>query len=176
MTRSSATRSSCSPAATRRPCILSATALVALLRHPDQWERLCAASDLVPAAVEELLRFDSPVQMVPRATTSELDLDGHTIPAGERLTFVIGAANRDADQFSAPDTLDIGRMPNAHLAFGWDRHFCLGAHLARVEAQTVFAALADRFPKLSLAISADDLAWLPNPAFRGVASLPVRSN
>lgn len=148
--------------------------LIALLRHPDQWHRLRADPDLAPAAVEELLRFDSPVQMVPRATTSRLELSGRSIPAGERLTLVIGAANGDPEQFPEPDRLDLGRAPNAHLAFGWDRHFCLGAHLARVQAQVVFRTLVERYPRMELAVETDDLAWHPNPAFRGVESLPVR--
>jgi cytochrome P450 len=145
--------------------------LLSLLRQPDQWRRLVERPDLLPSAIEELLRFDSPVQIAPRATTTEIRIASVSIQPGERVTLMLGAANRDPNQFEAPDRLDIERHPNEHLSFGFDRHFCLGAHLARAEAELAFGVLLQRYP--DLAIGAAVLEWFPNPAYRGLKALPV---
>jgi cytochrome P450 len=146
--------------------------LLALLHHPSQLWRLREELALLPLAVEELLRFDGPVQFVNRVPSADLDIGGITIPAGDTIVLVLAAANRDPAQFSGPDRLEIARRPNDHLGFGFDRHFCLGAHLARVETQIALSALLTRFPDLTLAT--ETLEWQPNPLIRGLRSLPVR--
>ena len=146
--------------------------LLALLRHRPQWQRLQREPALLPPAVEELLRYDGPVQFVNRVPSADIAIDGVTIPAGDTIMLVLAAANRDPAQFPDPDQLEITRRPNDHLGFGFDRHFCLGAHLARVETQIALSALLTRFPDLTLA--AETLEWQPNPLIRGLRSLAVR--
>jgi cytochrome P450 len=148
--------------------------LLALLRDREQMHRLQREPALMPTAVEELLRYDGPVQFVNRVPAAEIEIDGVTIPAGDTLMLMLAAANRDPAQFPEPDRLDLTRRPNDHLGFGFDRHFCLGAHLARVEAQIALSALLTRFPDLTLAADPETLAWQPNPLIRGLRSLPVR--
>jgi len=126
----------------------------------------------MPSAVEELLRFDSPVQLAPRASIAEIRLGEVSIPAGQRVTLILGAANRDGERFNDPDRLNLEREPNEHLAFGFDRHFCLGAHLARVEAQLAFSTLLRRYP--GLALDGSPLQWVSNPAYRGLKTLQVK--
>jgi cytochrome P450 len=144
---------------------------LALLRHPDQLQRLRDNPALIGSAVEELLRFDGPVQRTARIPSEDIVVDGRTIPRGDMVMPFIGAADRDPAQFPDPDRLDIGRTDNRHIAFGWGIHFCLGAPLARIEGQIAINALVQRFPKLALAT--------PNPEFResltlrGLKSLPV---
>lgn len=145
--------------------------LLALLRHPDQWELLGEDAGRIPVAVEELLRYDSSVQFAPRAVTADLNIGDTHIGAGERVMLALGAANRDPSQFRDPDRLDVTRAPNEHVAFGFDRHFCLGAHLARMEGQVVFASLTERFPNLTL--TSETVEWQANPAYRGVRALSV---
>jgi cytochrome P450 len=146
--------------------------LLSLLKHPSQLRHLIREPDIVPLAVEELLRFDSPVQLAPRASMAEIRLGEVSIPAGQRVTLMLGAANRDGERFSDPDRLYIEREPNEHFAFGFDRHFCLGAHLARVEAQLAFSTLLRRYP--GLALDGSPLQWVSNPAYRGLKALPVK--
>jgi cytochrome P450 len=146
--------------------------LLALLRHPEQMRQVAEVPDILPLAVEELLRFDSPVQIAPRAAIAEIQMAGVSICPGQRVTLMLGAANRDPRQFENPDRLDVERRSNEHLSFGFDRHFCLGAHLARVEAELAFSVLLRRYPGLSL--DGTSLEWLPNPAYRGLKALPVR--
>ncbi|HEY3247712.1 MAG TPA: cytochrome P450 [bacterium] len=124
--------------------------LLALLRYQDQWRLLREDRTLIPAAVEELLRFDSPVQLTVRIATEPLDLDGKHIRPGDQLIVLLGAANRDPAQFSDPDRLLITREEKRHLAFGHGIHFCLGAPLARLEMQVTLSALLERFPQLHL--------------------------
>ncbi len=145
--------------------------LLALLREPDQLARLRADLSLLPTAIEELLRYDGPVQATLRVAREDLVLDGQAIEAGSLLLVGIGAANHDPDVFAAPDQLDIGRDPNPHLAFGFGAHFCLGAPLARLEGEIAFRALLERFPNLALATEAPE--YCPNPVLRGLVSLPV---
>jgi cytochrome P450 len=146
--------------------------LLALLRHESVLRRLQREPELMPLAVEELLRYDSPVQFVNRVPSADIDIGGVTIPAGDTVMLVLAAANRDPEQFPEPDRLEITRHPNDHLGFGFDRHFCIGAHLARIETQVALGALLSRLPDLTLA--AEKLDWQPNPLIRGLRSLPVR--
>jgi cytochrome P450 len=144
---------------------------LALLRHPDQLRRLREEPTLLPAAVEELLRYDGPVQRTGRICSTEVQVGGRTIPANSVVLGLIGAANRDPAVFPDPDRLDVGRAENRHLAFGWGIHFCLGASLARLEAQIAFGTLLRRLPRLALATAAPE--WRPASALRGLRALPV---
>ncbi|HJR00877.1 MAG TPA: cytochrome P450 [Methylomirabilota bacterium] len=145
--------------------------LLALLRHPGELERLRAEPGLIGSAVEELLRFDSPVQRTARITNAEVVVGGKTLPAGAFVVTAIGAANRDPRHFPDPDRLDIGRTENRHIAFGFGIHFCLGAPLARVEGQLALGALMRRMPKLRL--GGADLEWRESSTLRGLKALPV---
>jgi len=121
--------------------------------------------------VEEGPRYDSPIQMLGRHTLEEVRVQGVTIPAGQRVALMLGAADRDGDQFPDPDRFDVTRQEIKHVAFGGGPHFCLGAALGRLEGQMAIAALRSRIPKLKLA--ADRVAWRPYPVFRGLMALPV---
>ena len=145
--------------------------LLALLRHPDAMARLREEPGLVPAAVEEMLRYDSPVQATVRVATEPVELAGQTIPAGALVVAMIGAANRDPAVFSDPDRFDVARPDNRHLSFGFGPHFCLGAPLARLEGEVVFGTLLARYPRLRL--ERDDVQHRPNFALRGLLALPV---
>jgi pimeloyl-[acyl-carrier protein] synthase len=151
---------------------LIANGVLTLLRHPDQLARLRADPSLYATAVEELLRFESPVQRTARITHADVDVDGVRIPRGALVLTVIGSANRDPEVFADPDHLDLGRAENPHLAFGRGIHFCLGAPLARLEGQVALQALLDRFPRLALA---EDTVpeWSTNTVIRGLRTLPV---
>ena len=109
--------------------------LLALLQHPEELARLRREPALLPAAVEEFLRFESPIQIATRRPVEDFVLRGKTIRQGQTVVLMLGAANRDPERFAEPDRLDVGRTENKHTAFGWGSHFCLGAPLARVEAQ-----------------------------------------
>jgi cytochrome P450 len=146
--------------------------LLTLLRRPDQLERLRSDPSLLPSAVEELLRYESPSQHTARLAPSGATLGGKDIPEGDAVIAVMGAANRDPERFSNPDCLDLGRSDNRHLAFGWAAHFCFGAPLARIEAQIAFETLLDRFPELTLAPDAA-IRWRPNLGLRGLTELHV---
>ena len=143
---------------------------LALLRHPDQMARLRDQPELVEPAVEELLRWDSPVQRTARIATADFELGGRPILKGELLMTMLGAANRDPDQFPEPDRLDLGRSPNQQLAFGRGIHFCLGAPLARLEAQIAIGSLVRRFPALRLA---GEPELSPTVTLRGLRALPL---
>jgi len=145
--------------------------VLALLRNIDQWELLVHNQDLIESAVEEILRYDSPVQWTSRLTGEAIEMGGRTIPPGEIILGALGAANRDPARFSEPDRLDIRRADNKHLAFGSGIHFCLGAALARMEMQIVLRELTTRFPKMRLATKRHN--WLKGLTFRGVKNLPV---
>jgi pimeloyl-[acyl-carrier protein] synthase len=144
---------------------------LALLRHPDQLRRLRDNPGLIATAVEELLRFDGPVQRTARIPSEDVVINGHTIAKGEMVMPFIGAADRDPAQFPDPDRLDIGRADNRHIAFGWGIHFCLGAPLARVEGQIAINTLVRRLPKLALATESPE--FRQSLTLRGLASLPV---
>jgi pimeloyl-[acyl-carrier protein] synthase len=145
--------------------------MLALLRHPDQWEKLKADPSLVKPAVEELLRYDSPVQMNWRWVMEDTELAGQQLKRGQGIFAVFGAANRDPARFPNPSTLDITREPNPHIAFGSGIHFCLGAPLARMEGQIAFATLARRLPNLKLVD--EQPAYRNMRIFRGLEALPV---
>ena len=123
---------------------------LALLRHPEQLARLRDDPSIVPSAIEELLRYDSPVQLVVRFTREQLELGGRTIPKGARVMLLVGAANHDPARFEHPEVLDLTRGDRGHLSFGGGPHFCLGNALARMEAEVVLPALLRRFPDLRL--------------------------
>jgi cytochrome P450 len=144
---------------------------LALLRHPDQLRRLQQDPTLIRSAVEELLRYDSPVQKVTRIVVGQVEIGGQTLGAGEFVSPVLAAANRDPDCFPDPDRLDLGRADNRHLSFGNGPHFCLGAPLARLESEVAIGALVRRLPALRL--DTDALEWRPKPAFRSLERLPV---
>ena len=144
---------------------------LALLRHPDQLQRLRDNPGLIGTAVEELLRFDGPVQRTARIPSEDVTIGGKLIPKGDMVMPFIGAADRDPAQFPEPDRLDIGRTDNRHIAFGWGIHFCLGAPLARVEGQIAINTLVRRLPKLALATEAP--AFRQSLTLRGLSALPV---
>jgi cytochrome P450 len=150
--------------------------VVALLDHPEQWRALCADPTLVPAAVEELVRFSAPVPHATfRFTTEAVDLGGVEVPAGRQVLVCLGSANRDADAAEDAAVLDIHRPPRPHLSFGHGIHFCLGAPLARLEGRVAFTALLGRFPELRLAVDRDELHWTHGDGLvlRGLDALPV---
>jgi cytochrome P450 len=146
--------------------------LLTLLRHPDQLARLRSDPNLVPSAVEELLRYESPSQHTARLAPPGAVLGGRQIPEGDAVIAVMGAANRDPERFGDPDRLDLDRADNRHLAFGWAGHFCFGAPLARIEAQLAFETLLARFSALSLAPDRE-IQWRPNLGLRGLTELQV---
>jgi cytochrome P450 len=145
--------------------------LLALLQNPDELEKLRENHALLPGAVEELLRYDSPVQRTARVTKEDVELGGKTIPRHSLVVAAIGAANRDPARFPDPDRLDITRRDKDHIAFGYGIHFCLGAPLARIEAQIALGALLARMPRLALA--AGTLEWRESSTLRGLKALQV---
>ena len=154
---------------------LIASGTLALLTHPAEMARLRADPSLLPAAVEELLRFTSPVNHAnDRFTTEDVPVGGVVIPAGEWVLPATSSANRDPARFPGPDRLDLGRDTSGHVAFGYGIHYCLGAPLARMEAEVALGALLPRFPGMSLAVSPEDLRWRPVSLMHGLESLPVR--
>ena len=153
---------------------LISSGVLALLEHPDQMERLRQEPALIKPAVEELLRYAAPVFMsTERYAREDVTLHGVTIPRGEMTLGVIGSANRDETIFQNPEQLDITREPNKHLSFGQGIHFCLGAPLARMEAQIAINTLLRRMPDLRLKVSSDSLHWRPSMILRGLDKLPV---
>jgi cytochrome P450 len=144
--------------------------VTALLTHAEQHAALRADPGLVPTAVEELIRYDSPLQLFERTALADTEIGDVTIPAGEKIAALLGAANRDPDVFDEPDRFDVTRADNPHLGFGAGIHFCVGAPLARVELQTSLHTLLRRFPNLALAAAPERR---PEFVIRGVQSLPV---
>jgi cytochrome P450 len=144
--------------------------LLALLRHPDQLERLRADPSLARSATEELLRFDSSVQMAKRIPLEDVEVGGQVIPKGSMAWCVVGAANRDPDQFPEPDRLDLGRQDVHHLSFSEGIHHCLGAPLARMEIDVALGAVLRRFPRMVLEREPE---WRDTIAFRAMRAMPV---
>jgi cytochrome P450 len=148
--------------------------VLALLQHPDQLQRLRAEPSLIKPAVEELLRYDGPVETsTERFAKEDVVIGGTVIPRGEMVLVVIAAADRDPERFRDPDAVDITRADNRHLAFGKGIHHCLGAPLARMEGQIAIGTLFRRMPELRLKEPPESLAWRPGMVLRGLQSLPV---
>jgi cytochrome P450 len=142
-----------------------------LLRHPAEMAELRENAGLIRSAVEELLRYESPVQYTGRMAKEELEICGVRLRAGDPILFILGAANRDPQQFRDADRLDLKRVSNPHLAFGAGAHFCIGNQLARPEGQVAILKLVERFPRMQLA--PQSVEWVPNPVLRGLKALPV---
>jgi len=142
---------------------LIANGLVLLFEHPDQLARLRAEPDLMPSAVEEMLRCDGPAGVIGRVPTEPVELAGHTVPAGQHIYLALMAANRDPEVFEDPDAFDITRKRNRHLAFGMGTYYCLGAALARMETDECLRILLERCPDLRPAYRTPD--WQPTPPF-----------
>jgi cytochrome P450 len=152
---------------------LISNAMVCLLDHPAQLERLRGTPELIPAAIEEVLRFRTPVQMVFRATTRAVTLRDRTIPAGQLVLLMVGSANRDPLSFPDPARFDIGRVPVPHVGFGHGAHYCLGASLARLEARVALATLLSRTRDIRRAHRG---SWRPRTGLNvhGPVSFPIR--
>ncbi|MDG2308893.1 MAG: cytochrome P450 [Candidatus Binatia bacterium] len=143
--------------------------MLALLHHPDERRRLQDDPSLARTAIEEMLRYDSPIQMTDRVALEPLELGGKRVRKGDVVGVILASANRDPEQFSDPDRLDIGRKDNQHLAFGHGVHFCLGAQLARLEGQTAITRLLERFPDLDG--ERNPTSWKRSLVLRGLTSL-----
>lgn len=146
--------------------------MLALLQHPDQLQSLWGEPELLPAALRELLRFDSPVQYTGRRLRVDVEMHGRTLKKGDLVIPLIGAANRDPAKFEAPDVLDIRRDQGAHLSFGIGPHVCIGAALTYLEAEVALRRIMQRLP--SLALAGKPHAWGRNAAYRSLKSLPLR--
>jgi hypothetical protein len=146
--------------------------LLALLTHPEQLADWRAHPEIAPSAVEELLRFDSPVQFNLRAALEPAELAGQPLERGDRIVVLQGAANRDPEEFERPDELDLRRSPNTPLSFGWGIHHCIGAALARLEGEIAFNALLSRFDSIELLD--EEPQWRPGFTLRGLQSFPLR--
>lgn len=146
-----------------------------LLRHPDQWQRLVVDPALVPGAVEEMLRWTSPVKNMCRTLTADTEFHGTELLAGEKIMLLFESANFDEKVFGDPEEFRIDRNPNSHLAFGFGTHFCLGNQLARLELTTMLHAVLKRLPDLRLAPDVGDSALPLRPAnfVSGLESMPV---
>jgi cytochrome P450 family 142 subfamily A polypeptide 1 len=148
--------------------------MLALIERPDERRRLAADPSLIPTAVEELLRWVTPIQNMNRTATRDVELRGQKIREGDRLLLLYPSANRDARVFRDPFRLDVTRSPNHHVAFGGPgTHFCLGASLARLELRVMFEELLARLPELTLAVPASELAYRPSNFIVGLEELPV---
>ena len=141
-----------------------------LFRHPDQLARLRADPALLARAVDELLRFDTPLQMFERWVLEDVEVFGVRVPKGAELGLLFGSANRDPAVFDAPDRLDVGREHNPHLSFGAGTHYCLGAPLGRLELELSFGTLLRRLPRLA---PAEEPAWKPTYILRGLEAVRV---
>lgn len=145
--------------------------VLSLLRNPDQLQKLRDDSSIMPTAIEELLRYESPSQHTARLARMDLEMGGKVIRQRQAVIAVMGAANRDPERFPDPDRLDLTRQDNRHVAFGWAAHYCFGAPLARLEGQLAFGTILRRLP--NLALEPGTLAWRHNLGLRGLVSLPV---
>ena len=153
---------------------LIGNAVVSLLAHPDQLERVQADSSLLSGAIEEVLRYEGPVERtLNRWAATDVELGGRKIRRGELVIAVLNSADRDPARFAEPDRLDVCRADTKHLAFGRGSHYCLGAPLARLETEIALETLFRRLPGLRLAVEPHELVWRAAPTFRRVAALPV---
>ncbi|WP_329137829.1 cytochrome P450 [Streptomyces sp. NBC_01476] len=154
---------------------LIANGVLALLRHPDQLAALRADPGLMPGAIEEMLRYDGPLENATfRFTREPTEIAGRLLPAGQLIAVVLAAGDRDPGRFPSPDTFDIRRETQGHLAFGHGIHYCLGAPLARMEGQIALTSLLARCPGLTLDATPDELTWRSGHLMRGLQRLPVR--
>ncbi len=154
---------------------LIGNAMVALWHHPDQLALLQQEPGLMKTAVEELLRYDGPVERTfNRWAAEDMEIGGETLPKGSVVIPIISAANRDPRQFENPEQLDVTRQPNPHMAFGKGVHYCVGAPLARMEAEIALSTLLRRLPTIQPAIPLDQLRWRLAPMFRSLEALPVQ--
>ena len=149
---------------------LISNAAVLLDQHPDQRAYIFEDPERIEIAVDEFLRFESPVQGLERIVTEELMLGGKTLTRGEKVFLMLGAANRDERMIENPDEFNVRRTPNPHLAFGWGGHFCLGANLARMETRIAFEEIAKRLPEYHVSAPTERLY---SGAFRGLLSVPI---
>ena len=145
--------------------------LLALIQHRGQMQKLQSQPTLLASAIEEMLRYDNPVQITYRSAIEDAEINGKTIHQGDLVNCILGSANRDPKRFTNPDRFDITRNEGRHLSFGLGIHFCIGASLVRLEAEIAFATILRRFPNIKLAT--ETLAWQEHPIFRGLKSLPV---
>ena len=153
---------------------LIANSVLALIEHPEQMAELIADPALMPKAIDELLRFDNPVERaLMRWVSADFTFHGHELKRGESVIVVLGGVNHDPAHFGCPAHLDIHRENNKHMSFGMGIHYCLGAPLARVEGEIALNSLLARLNNLRLAVERDDLVWRENPIIRGVETLPV---
>jgi cytochrome P450 len=153
---------------------LIANGVLALITNPDQLAALRADRGLLPGAIEEFLRFESPVKNATfRFTTEPTELGGVVVPARELVVLSLGSANRDPDRYADPDHLDIERDTSGHMAFGHGIHYCLGAPLARLEAEIAVNRLLDTYDRIELAVPVEDLRWRPGMLIRGLERFPV---
>jgi cytochrome P450 len=148
--------------------------MLALLLAPHQLEQLVRDPARIPGAVEELLRFVNPVQLVNRYAAEDVDIGGEHIARGSHLLLVLASANHDPEFVDAADELDVTRTVRQHVAFGQGIHYCLGAPLARLEGQIAFSTLLRNLPELTLTVEPEQLAWRPGLELRGLQKLPVR--
>lgn len=150
--------------------------MVALLRHPSEWERLAADPSLMPNAVEEMLRYDSPAQALIRVVMEDTEIAGHALAKGSRVLLMLGASNRDPRRFPEPDRFDVTREPQGHVSFGHGIHFCLGAPLARLEAKVAFEELFRRVRRVSFAPGQEEnIPWSQAFLIRGLKSLRLKA-
>jgi cytochrome P450 PksS len=153
---------------------LVTSGVLALLEHPDQFERLRAQPGLIGTAVEEMLRYCNPVEHGnARVALDDVELAGQRIPKGSVVVLLLASANRDESMFDEPERFDVARDPNKHLAFGFGIHYCLGAPLSRLEGQIAVRQLVSRFPRMRLAIDRSQLRWRTAIAVRGLEQLPI---
>lgn len=149
-------------------------AMVTLLTHPERLDQLRRRPDLLPDALEEIVRYDSPVRAsMLRFTVGAVELDDVTIPAGEYILVSNRSANHDAERFPQPEMIDFGRDVDGHLGYGYGAHYCIGASLARLESRIAIGRLLERFPGLSLAVPPQELQWLPITFLRALVAVPV---
>lgn len=155
---------------------LIGNALLHLDQHPEQMNHLALQPELIKQAIEEVLRYDGPVHRTTmRATSEDVEIGGLTIPSGSFVQVLIAGCNRDPSRFPDPDRFDITRKPSQNLAFGYGAHFCLGLHLARLEAQTAITRALKAYPEMRLACSPEDIPWAKT-VIRAPAGLPMRLN
>ncbi|HIF05832.1 MAG TPA: cytochrome P450 [Gemmatimonadetes bacterium] len=147
-------------------------AVAALLEHPDQWELLEREPELLPCAVDECLRFESPAQFIGRVAKEDLEINGQLIRKNEAVLLLLGSANRDPEQFDDPDRFDVSRDPNPHLSFGRSRHSCIGGTLVRLQMQTALGVLLQLIPRIE--VSESGLTWQPRMGHRWLSELRVR--